>query len=571
MRIWADAWYIDGSGREEGPIDLVQFTLTRVLDGVGSFSLSAPLTASRVRRLLTTERRVDLYAEHDGIPRLVGSGIITNVVVSVRSGQYILEASGPDLLQELVRQNTYLNRQYDDTLTNIVTDLALLAGWSVVTSGSFPNLAIRFDGNSAMNAIITATQAVGGHVRVGSLPQQIEVGPFGVSQSIFATNQVTPSDLVNLNDRLLLIDSIQVGEASDAVVNWLLPLGGGEGAAALTLERSTRTPIFTLVGPGGETLYYITDPASITAIGKTIQATRSFKSISPLANDTPSLISAADSLYDAARAWLDRYSQKIQTYRLRVRKVNTLLRPGDKIRVLYTGEVTSEDDTADVYLTIDDFFFVMKVSEQHSGSPYTDLEVSTIDRFFPDAVQQVAENIKGAEVLAVKPLPGPFVFNDTVVREIGGVSGQLGIDATYPLHYDDLMTDVSRVVVSFSIEAPVAVTRVATTTQAAAAAAQVDMQYSRGPLFPQGVHFFLDAVDLSVAKGGPWNGPLTTSIDITEEVRAAGKGTHILKFTVAAGSAVNPQPTYVTGNRGDANSGRILMCVQVLGTSQAIS
>lgn len=574
MKIWAVAFNRTTGKKMVGPISLVDAQVTRVLDGIGSFTLTAELLDPRARALLLNETKIQIWTEMNELPRLVGTGIITEVRTVVNGGTYHIEASGPDILQVLKRRSTLLNRQYNDTLQNIASSLAALAGWTAVVSGSWPGISIRFDGQSAMSAILTSAKAVGAHVRMGVTDTQVEIGAFGSGLQLFVTNQIYNSGFVEDNDRLALIDSIQIGETSDAVATWLIPLGGGEGEAALTLRDSTRIGVLSATGPDGKPFYYIQNDAGIAQFGE-LQDTRTFKEITPIGNSVGSQTSAANNLYDVSKAWLDRYSQQVQTYSIRVKKLNTLVRPGDMIRVVFTGEATTEAEE-NVYLEIDQFFYVMKITETLGISPSATIEVSSVDRYIDTPEKVVAESIKEAKVLGLKPLPTATMFSDTIIRNFGAVRGTTGGSAVYWLTIDDLLLDVTTILFSFRTDPMEATVRPPTTTQGSGVATQLDMAMTRGTTYPSNVKLLFNGVDVSAQFGGPWAGGgasslVVTGLDITTLIRNAGlKGTFKIELTCDQVANNNPVPSYSSSTQGEDSSGLAIMTVRALATTQAI-
>lgn len=574
MRVWAVAYDRTTGRRLQGPINLLNARVTRALDGIGSFSLQTELLSDRARNLLTNETKVEIWTELNLIPRLVGTGIITNVNKAVSGGQFKLEASGPDVLQELKRKSTFLNRRYDDTLEDIADDLTSLAGWVAITTGTWPGISIRFDGQSVMSAILTAAKAVGAHVRQGAAPNQLEVGAFGDDLSLFVTNQVYNSGQVELNDRLALIDSVVVGDSSEAVATVLCPLGGGEGEAALTLAKSTRPGILSALGSSGEPYYYIENAAGIANFNR-IEDTRTFKEITPIANDDASQVAAANNLFDVASAWLERYAQKVTTYQLRVKKLNTLVRPGDRIRVVYTG-IAQVEGGDDVFLEVDEFFYVMRITEDLNTDPSATIEVSSVDRYLDTAVSMVADNIKEAQVLGLKPLPTATMFSSQVIRPFSALRGVYGGNFFFWFRINDLLADVTTVLIDIRTEPLEATTRGPLTAQTAAAATQVDLALTKGLTYPEDVHLYINNVDVSSQYGGPWPGGgagslIVNDLNVTELLRSAGfKNTHKIGLTCGQVSASNPLPGYVTATQGEDSSGMGIVTVHLLGTTQAI-
>jgi hypothetical protein len=200
-----------------------------------------------------------------------------------------------------------------------------------------------------------------------------------------------PADLYE-NDDVILIERFGLNEDSEEIVNWLLPLGGGRGDAAITLEKSTRTTpytIQTMTLPDGRTAYYLSDSTSISTYGQ-VQKIGTFKDISPISNSEADQVAAANALYDAAAAWLSRYAQKFTSYDVRCKKVLSNIKPGDKSHVRYKGVIENDDGVIVDYRDINDDFWVLEVGENIStGGVSTDLKIASVDRYEQDAARVV--------------------------------------------------------------------------------------------------------------------------------------------------------------------------------------
>ncbi len=108
---------------------------------------------------------------------------------------------------------------------------------------------------------------------------------------------------------LLFVQRLPETTETTDLINWVIALGAGEGVAALTLEKSTRTSPFTvqsIVGPDGNLQYYLSDATSVATYGQ-IEKIISFKQIAPLSNSETDIINAANALFDAAAEWLTRH------------------------------------------------------------------------------------------------------------------------------------------------------------------------------------------------------------------------------------------------------------------------
>lgn len=396
MRLWADVYNALGQ-RVEGPVNLKRARVTRVLDGAGSFEIDAQLLDDRARRLLTQEAKIVIWNEINNFQRRIGSGIINNRETKVGVSEYSLHRVGPDLLDELRRKSTLLRRKFNNTAIEAAEQLAALAGWTVVADEAvWPTVSMQFDSQSALNALITVANSVDKHIRLGEDERQVEIGLFGESISVLATNQIVNSAEIITNKTVLLIDSLTIGERSDAVYTWVIPYGSGQGADVVTLAEAylngTRPDVFAITGPDGDPLYGILDDDGYSQFGQ-IETVKDFPHVTLLTVDDAGRLAASNSLYDAARSWIKRQAQSVVTYKLSVKKVLTTVQPGDRIRVFYSG-IAKNESGEQTFLEVDDLFYVIKATETLDDSISMELEVSSVDRVLQSPQKTMAETVQ---------------------------------------------------------------------------------------------------------------------------------------------------------------------------------
>lgn len=244
-QVWADVLDASYNVLGSGPITtILSAQMTRVLDGPGEVSIQVPLGDARVQDAVDNERRLKLWVYENGAKRTIGIGILRKKQASETASGWVLVPSGPDQLDELRRVNTLLARIYDgDLVSEVVDDLVGLAGgWSADTTGLVldNNVYARFDGTSVLKSLQEICKQQGLHFRLDA-DREIALGPLGDAapvRVIQAGHRVMQE--VYENDAVALIDQLTCEEDSEAVANWIIPLGKGQGEAALTLENSTR-------------------------------------------------------------------------------------------------------------------------------------------------------------------------------------------------------------------------------------------------------------------------------------------------------------------------------------------
>lgn len=395
---------------------LIDATITRALDGAGSFNFTVPALDSNALAVLQNKRRVRIFIQHESAARELGRGVIETVQRD-DAGSKQIRVSGPDEIAYLKYKNTGLARSYNGaTVSAAMTALTGLAGWTA--SGTNTNtVSMRFNGESVLKAVQTLTEQQGIHFRNGSTVGQIEFGVFGADSGLRAMRtEVGIEREAELNDALIWIEDLALTTDSKDIYNYLIPLGGGEGEAALTLEKSTRTTPYTVqtgTRPDGRTFWFLSASSSISAYGQ-IEKVGTFKNIAPLSNTDADIQNAANALYDATAAYLQRYAVPLDSYTLTAKKGRATLKPGDKIRVVYKGEIAT-DEGALVWRDINALFWVMEVSERHgtTGDSWS-LKIATVDRVEQDIAQVIIGAIDDIElnniIVQTYPTVAPYVY-----------------------------------------------------------------------------------------------------------------------------------------------------------------
>lgn len=382
MRLWCDVY--DGSGARlgDGPIPLRSCAVTKNLDGVGSISITVPMSDARALDLLQHERRVRIYSFADEQVRELGRGILRKRLFSGSGSSFSVTWDGPDDLDALTKKSTLLGRKYSNSSVNtIASSLTGLVGWSASGSGG-NNTDARFDGVSVWKALLALAEGQGLHVRGGSSANSVEIGAFGTTSGIRLINPVQMSAALYANDDVAVIEAINIEQSSEAVATRIYPMGSGIGEALLTLEKCTRTSPYTvqsLTGPDGSTQYYLEDAAGVAAFG-VIEKFGKFREIAPLSNSGGDMQNAANALYDISAAWLTRYSKRQDVYSVTCRKVRKSIRPGDKVRLAYKGVIERDGVIVD-YLDVDADLWVIDVTERAGvEGEALDLTLATIDQ-----------------------------------------------------------------------------------------------------------------------------------------------------------------------------------------------
>jgi len=598
MRVWVEVF--DNADVRQGVVyNIKSAAITRKLDGAGSVQVTTPGTDQRALELLSLEARVRVFIEQDGDVREAGRGIVRQPVKSDNAGGTSFRVDCPEELIEVKDRSVLLGRIYGGagspvTLESVVVDLVgLVDGWTASVESAIADTLVsaRFDGVSVLKALQYMAENYGYHLRQSIGSKTLEFGAFGTDVNLTILN-VSQTDLrLQDNDDVALLETISVATDGEHIVNRIYPVGGGEGLAAFDLADSTRTvadgyAINSTTGPDGRTLYYL--DTGDTPIREEV---RRYK-ITPIANSASAKEVAANALYDACAADLERSSMTQDTYSCTVAKLRKTVRAGDKVRLRYKGVIKTEAGYY-TFRDIDADFWILEIRENYSLSGVTtSLVISNIDRQPMDVVDALvtAVNDVKAEKFEVKTFPVQFTntWLDTV--QYDPISGFKYANFQYTV--PDILTDVSRVVIrlrTFPLDSGSGMTSYL--VNATGHNLSVNTYSARNhAYYPHDVTLSINGIDRTVALGGPWGtytAQADVELDITEYIIDASGGLyqeHDLQFycgdqsvsvningptangTIGAGFTPNIAPNITSSN----SRGKIELTINVLGNAQAI-
>lgn len=448
MRIYLEAFDAAGNRLGDGPIvTLTAAQVTRLLDGVGTIQFETPATDERALDILVPRVRFRLYSDNNGVVREVGRGIVLRRELRENEGGAVFVYECADSLVELKNYTVHVGRIYSQqTITDLVNDLiGLVPGWSADVQPDVASMVVdaRFDGVSVLDALLELCENTGIHMRLAAVGNVVEVGGFGADSGVLALNAETASSELYNRAGVTLVQALTAGDDSEDLVNWIVPLGAGEDAAAVTLKNSTRTspyPIQTYIGPDGREILYLADGDSIIDYGQS-QRYVTFKNIAPISNSEPDKIAAADMLYDAAVAWLVRMKQPRRSYELSVIGLKDTLRAGDRLSVRYRGRVVRDGRVVD-YAHLDEAMYLLRVSENFSldtaGS--ASLDVSNVDAA-PESIEEtIVKTLNEVALRGLRPSTGTSTRSYPYPREIAP-----SYPAVVPIEITNATRDIIRV------------------------------------------------------------------------------------------------------------------------------
>jgi hypothetical protein len=578
MRIWVEVFNASGTKVSPRRIYLKNVSRRTVLDAPGSFSFSVPLTYDRAREWLTVERRVTVYREQvAAAPTEMLSGVIRSVTKRHASDGWSLDISGDELMLELSYKSCLLNRRFvQQPIATAINTLVALAGWTATVETNTSLVDARFDGANVLKAVGTICENAGVHYRQGS-GRVLEIGAFGEESELILMNPANPGIK---NSTIGLIESLNVVEESESIVNWVIALGAGEGEAAQTLAESTRDFVDSMTGADGRLVYYIADQDSIDLYGQH-EAVWTYKDIAPISNSVAGKLNAANQLADATYNDMQKTKQPQITYSITARKVEVDVAVGDLVRLIYTGPIRRIDGSYLAGDTIDAYFYITRLTEKANDNGRTlDFEVSNVPRPRRDSASAVASVLDQATAKNYKPQPSAILFQDsyfdTTVYAVANPAVPTKA-ATYKLEIDDLFTSISKATLRVKSRPLYAWSAF----QGSSATPSNNYNYFAiisHDRYPVDLHLFIDGVDVSSQFGGPWNAGLDTTLatdftaDITDLLNANLYSNHTIEVQCGAAASF---PIYFpntgrTDTAGSYSHGLIEFKVMILGVTQAI-
>lgn len=424
-----------GDYLNEGPIVTLQ-TLndTKRLDAVGGLEFTLPVTEERAQ-FLTAGCQVDVYDAVDGH--------LGRYYYSKKTQRHNTDGSTELLIQcldqmtELTRvgvrfRRTYTAQQVGLVVGDLVQDVD---GWAASADGGIGLTSVTYEGNSVLNAVDILRDRWGKHFRmIGE--RHLEFGAFGVPSGILLTNlpgQVQAN--LQANRDVALVESLRLVEEVDEVINYVVPLGAGQGISQLTIELATggNYSVNTGTNEDGSHFYYIRDSASITAYGER-QRVLSLPSLRPITNSDADIANAATALKSAAEAYMGRHLEPLVVYNAPIRFLRRSINVGDTVRLRYRGVVENYS-----FVDIDETFYVMELTRKRNANGRRGAEVllsSVAQRRTTDTdiMLQVIADVRALKVdvpitVTYSPI-GPYVkrISDDVPA---GFTIRLGDEVTF--------------------------------------------------------------------------------------------------------------------------------------------
>ena len=352
----------------------------------------------------------------------------------------VLSVTCHDQLVQLTRKTVGFNWKFNgETMPSAMGRIATRfgGGWAVSTdhsNGDFYNIAYESSGESFFNLLEVMRRTQAGWFALGS-DKQIRYGRWldsRLSGTIAARliNVANPASWVMGGDAM--IEAISISEDSSTVVNRVIAVGRGLGAAQFNLSYSDMTSPYTIssrknwdgANSGGTNSagaytseYYIEDSASIAEYGLR-EATVSFD-VTPAGTSRADMLNAGNALYTIASAYLLRSRKHLTNYTLSCVGLPKTVAPGDVIEVDYfgvasvvEGGVVVRKSTLRLNKTR---LFVAEVAhefDEAGGVRRSMLTVSNTGELLADANETVTELIRDAKRFRLVPQPSLTRFTE---------------------------------------------------------------------------------------------------------------------------------------------------------------
>lgn len=501
----------------DGPVaNVTGFTYRRQLDGVGTATIRVSAANFRAASLLQPRRLVTLQHDPLGESQFgstsYGDFLILKVdfKASASGDEYVLTCADAAIRAKDV--TTLFGKRYRGVgMLTVLTDLqALLTPVGVTLVYDFLEMNLltlnaRFDGISVYEAIAQICAVLKIHFVTSGT--SLSLGAFGTFLNgispVLMNAEDAPQGWVASNSTNFFwpIDTFSYAREAEDLCNWILPIGAGTNQQALKLKRSTRVSPYTIqtaTGPNGKPYWYLSDAASIAANG-TIQRVIQWPEIVPVENSTAGRVDAANQLYDAAVAYLQRHKDPLSEFSVTIKEMRgnvpaPLL--GYQARVKYVGNVMDINGVTGNYVDVDDFFIVtgINLSIGLDGYNYA-LDLSSTDMMPENPTARIVSSIKTNNIRGTTVSVVP---NLRSWHYEGNISSSIQTFARVEI--TDATVEVERVLMRL---------RHGVYLQALTTGLTGDS------VTPTNIRININGVDRTAALGGPWSGTGTALLDIT--------------------------------------------------------
>lgn len=557
---------------------------TRSLDKIGTVSFMLAGNDPHIA-YITPGCQFDIFDEVDGY---IGRYIYRTADLNERQDVPDLRVRADEVLVEMRRTLVGFKRNYYFTpVDQVIQDLVeLTSGWTTECDLGIGNTSVTYEGESVFAAVDELRDRWGMHFRRKTSnefqPRVLQFGAFGTDSGLVLSNlegQIQPA--YAMFRYLAQIKTLRQTTDADEIVNRVIALGAGQGAAQLTLEAATGGlyPLLSAANQDGSLYYYVENAASIALYGLRPKVV-SFSNIRPIDNNETDIARAKTALKYAAENYLGKHLAPKVEYELTVQGLLQNLDVGDTLRLRFNGSTNGVN-----WLTVDENFYLMDLTRKRTakGERTARMTIASVNTRRTTDTDVIVDVVRDITSLKMHLQPQVWWSENTYVKFISGLT--VGYipgapeNAYFKLEFDTSVTAIHKVRIRFK-----------TSATYASSSNEVNFVSNSnaifaGPLFndhyPSDIRFYIDGTDFTDAHGGPWNpggvdAPLDVAFDITDDLIGLGniRSDHVLEFR-SLGRLGDPafptfRPYVGPNNPANISTGVIELNIRVQGTAQAV-
>ena len=453
------SWRIDvldssGTVLGAGPItSALSWESTARMDRAGVFSFEMPASDAKAS-LIEPLRIVRCYATVAGAWVEVGAGVVERIETQIgEDGGVTLNVSGADLVGLLALVT--VDKQYIDgsyaisepmTPVSHAQAVAVLAaptsetpvGLWTFTADSAPavdSLVGRWNFESVLQAAISLAAKCRTHFYYSGFAALTFAGT-ATDSGVRAVRAGG-----DLGSGLAAIARLRVVEDASDVVTVLIPFGGGNADARLTLAaRTTATPSgYSVADSASGDFQLVTHTAALAAYGYRY-ATLAWNEITPISSTDGDVQAAADALFEQALRYLEQHAAPGEFYELALANCPTVLRPMQTVRVVYRDAAQNVDIDADLLI------LEATTTLTADGPQTTGLLVSTVDRWPESDSGALVQRLTGGQMYQAAPQLNANSYVISYTKPVDDAE-----TATFRFRFDSEVVQLTRLTFDFQL------------------------------------------------------------------------------------------------------------------------
>lgn len=551
----------------------------RCLDKIGSASFSFPAN-DETGALITAGSKFDIYDIFDGY---LGRYYFADKSITHSDGIGTISINCKDQLVELTRVSVRFRREYEGVdVSAVVGDLVSIAGWTSNNEGSIGDTTVTYEGESVLGALDVLRDRWGRHFRFGLVDSQLEFGSFGDASGVRLINAhgVIQADFA-AHPEIAFVDTIKESTDGEEIFNRIIALGGGQGAAQLTMQLADYVGSYAIASRAngdGTLQYYIEDSASLVAYGAR-ERVLSTSQITPVSNGTAAKIAAANALKHFAEIYLTRHKDPRVEYAVSVVGLRETVRVGDTVRLAY------QSTTPEGYRPIDvnDDFYVMDITRTRDvqGNRIANMNLASVSLRRTSDTDVMIGQVNDLRAMGIykQPFPAPIIYHDTDFIQ-GGFFANRQIYPTFTFSIDESITNVFVLKLRLQTDPLFSIFGVNVSLWGTAGTSMPAVyRLIKSPVYPRNLTIWVNGVDVTtdlygsaeIAGGSAVDELFDITTLITEDAADIHQVHTIqIKCDTDSTSTATNIPDYTTTNELGVSFGRVTIDINGIGSSQAL-